>query len=164
MSVDAGVLVGRRSRAEIERLVALYGEVVRHSIALELVLSEEAAVRQSGSSILELENWLDTRFHPIANFREQSLNRRIEGRFIGGVAGCANFRQFGEIGLDEVHMMFLQQWSGMHNCLEWCGYSDRRPGSLMPPARGPRTRYVTCVIKPRWQGIVFGLSPRPGVR
>lgn len=25
MSVDAGVLVGRRSRAEIERLVALYG-------------------------------------------------------------------------------------------------------------------------------------------
>jgi hypothetical protein len=87
----------------------LYGEIFRQGALFELVLSEEAAVRQSGSSILELENWLDTRFHPIANFREQSLNRWIEGRFIGGVAGCANFRQFGEIRLYGMHTLILQQ-------------------------------------------------------
>ena len=56
------------------------------------------------ATILELENWLDTRLEPFANFGEQPLNRRIVGRFVGGVTGCANFRQFGEIRLYGMHI------------------------------------------------------------
>ena len=93
----------------------LHGEVLWHGILLELILSEEAAVRQASATVLQLQDWRHARLEPFANFGEQRLNRRIEGRFIGGVAGCANFRQFGEIRLYGMHTLFLQQQTGAHN-------------------------------------------------
>jgi hypothetical protein len=100
------------NRAAIGRL---YGKVIRHGVLFELILCEKAAVGMIRAPVLELENRPDTRLHPVANFREQPLNRRIVGRFIGGVAGCADFRQFGEIGLYGMHTLFLQHRAGAHN-------------------------------------------------
>jgi hypothetical protein len=48
------------------------------------------------------------RLESLADFREQPLNRSIEGRLIGGMAGRANFRQLGEIVLKRMNNPILQ--------------------------------------------------------
>ncbi|MGB8258817.1 MAG: hypothetical protein WCE75_00630 [Terracidiphilus sp.] len=89
----------------------LHGEVLRRGVLLELILREEPTIRLSGSPVLELQDRPHTRLEPLADFREQPLDCRVVGRFIGGLTGRANFRQFGEISLYGMHKPFLQQSS-----------------------------------------------------